>query len=441
MQLLRRIPYYGGLLLLAYMPFHIFLSQWLSTFTGGLEIWKLAKDLFTAVLVSLTVIMVWQQRRATRLFNTLVIIGLVYLGLHMLLWAVHPDIFKQSALLGIIYNNRLMWFLVIGFGARLLYPEGFTRQCVLRLVLAVSSLVAALAVLQYLLPADLLTHFGYSMARGVKPNFFIDDNPALPRAMATLRDPNTLGAYLLLPMALLASLVVRLRPLRQKMVALALLGLHAVAVLLTFSRSAWLAAALVVALAVWWEYRAWFMRVLRRWWPVFAIFIVLAGAGAYAMRHTFLVKGLIVHSTGAPKAAYDSNGFHILFIENGLRGIAHNPLGHGPGTAGLASIQNPKGSFLTENYYVQIGYEVGVAGLALFVLANVLMYRALLRQAKSALVVALLASFWGYVLANMLLHMWSGEAVACQWWLLAGLTAGVPLAVKSKPRAKTTPPA
>ena len=437
MNILRRIPYIGGLILLAYMPFHIFLSQWLSTLTGGLDEWKLAKDVLTAALVSFTVILVWQQRKATRLFNLMVVLGLLYLGLHLLLWAVHPAIYKPSALLGIIYNNRLIWFLVIGWGARLLYPKGFELRRVVKLVLIISSIVAFLGVLQYFLPKDILTHFGYSAARGVKPDFFIDDNPSLPRVMSTLRDPNTLGAYLLLPMAILTGLVLHFKQWRKRLGALGLLALHALAVLLTFSRSAWLAALLVVALVVWWQYHTWFMRVLRRFWPVFAIFIVLAGVGSYVARNTYFVKGVIVHSTGKPKAAYDSNGFHILFVENGLRGIAHNPLGHGPGTAGLASIQNPKGSFLTENYYVQVGYEVGVLGLALFIVVNVLLYRGLLKRSNNQVAVALLASFWGYVLTNMLLHMWSGEAVACQWWLLAGLVVAAPLAAKDK----TTKPA
>jgi hypothetical protein len=417
------------------MPFHIFLSQWLSTYTGGLNEWKLAKDVITAILVIFTPILVWLQRRGTRLFNWLVLFAAVYALLHLLLWAVHLDIYKQSALLGIIYNNRVVWYLLIGFGARLLYPEGFAWQRIVKIVLIISTIVAALGALQYFLPKDILTHFGYSTARGVKPNFFIDDNPEFPRVMSTIRDPNTLGAYLLLPVALITGLTAKVKSWRHRIELAALWLLHILAIVLTFARSAWLATALVVILVIWWNYHAWLGRMFKRWWPIVAILVVMAGVGAYATKNTSFVKGVIVHSTGKPKAAHDSDGFHLLFVENGLKGIAHDPFGYGPGTAGLASIQNPKGSFLTENYYVQIGYEVGVVGLALFVLLNIVVYRQLLQRNDNQLTVALLATFWGYILVNMLLHIWSNEAVAAQWWILAGLAIAVPK-VTTKPKSK-----
>ncbi len=93
------------------------------------------------------------------------------------------------------------------------------------------------------------------------------------------------------------------------------------------------------------------------------------------------------------------------------------------------SIQNPGGGLLTENYYIQIAYEVGVIGIVLFLAVHVLVYRKLARQ-KSILAICLLASFWGYVLVNMLLHIWSNEAVAAQWWLQAGLAMTAPFTLK-----------
>ena len=63
-------------------------------------------------------------------------------------------------------------------------------------------------------------------------------------------------------------------------------------------------------------------------------------------------------------------------------------------------------------------------GLLVFVAINVLLYARLARR-KDEIGAVLLATFWAYVLINMLLHMWSVEAVACQWWLLAGLVAGI----------------
>ena len=73
MQKLRYIPYFGALGLLIYMPFHIFLSQWLSTYTGGLEAWKIGKDVSILLLAVFTICLVFWQGKADRSFNILLI--------------------------------------------------------------------------------------------------------------------------------------------------------------------------------------------------------------------------------------------------------------------------------------------------------------------------------------------------------------------------------
>jgi O-antigen ligase len=122
-----------------------------------------------------------------------------------------------------------------------------------------------------------------------------------------------------------------------------------------------------------------------------------------------------------------------LLVWQGAVGVVDQPFGHGPGTAGLASIQNPGGGQLTENYYLQIAYEIGLLGLFIFIALNFVVYYQLL-QRKDWLGMSLLAAFWGYVLMNMLLHTWSNEAVAAQWWLLAGAA----IALVSRKKASGT---
>jgi hypothetical protein len=418
---LRRVPYWGALALLIYMPLHIFLSQSLSLVTGGLEVWKLAKDVVLVLLVVFAVCLVWQQRVATRGFQWLVALTILYFALHLVLWVANPDLYDRSALLGTIYNVRLPCFVLLGYGATLLNPRLFVFSSIFKIVLGVSTVVAFLGVLQYLLPKDLLTHVGYSLERGTRPAFFIDDNPAWLRIMSTLREPNALGAYLVLPFTALSLLIVRARRNRQRLLLIGAWALHALAILLTFSRSAWLGAALAVLLVVVWQYRRW-MRAHRQLLGIVVTGIILViGVGFLGLRHTPFFQQYIVHSDPNEQVAdLDSNDYHTLLVRQGLEGIADKPLGHGPGTAGLVSIQNPAGGQLTENYYVQIGYEVGVFGLLLFVGLNVWLY-VRLWQRRDQFGLVLCAAFWAYVLINMLLHSWSNEAVAAQWWILTGL--------------------
>ncbi|HSX29873.1 MAG TPA: O-antigen ligase family protein [Candidatus Saccharimonadales bacterium] len=419
---LRRIPYYSALALLVYMPFHVFLSQSLSLLTGGLEYWKIGKDLLLALATLFAICLVFWQRRAERWYMVLVGFIVVYAAIHAVVWLGNPGIYAQSAALGSVYNVRLFCYAILGASSVVLWPKVFVFRTIFIIITGVASVIALLGILQYLLPKDTLTHVGYSLDRGVRPAFFIDDNPAFPRIMSTLRDPNSLGAYLIVPFTALSSwlLRVRPRPSSRQLIVLGLWLLHLTAIYLTFSRSAWLAAMVALAGVLWWQFSSQFVRVARRYWPIVVGVVVLAAGGLFAVRHNALVDGVLTHSTEAQVGNVDSNEYHWLYVRRGIDGIMQKPLGHGPGTAGIVSIHNPGGGLLTENYYVQIGYEVGVVGVAIFIAGTVWIYLRLMRRGDQWGAI-LLSSFWAYVITNMLLHIWSNEAVAAQWWILAGM--------------------
>lgn len=434
MQYLRRLPFYAVIALLVYMPLHIFLSQSLSLLTGGLDVWKVAKDVTLALAATFTICLVFWEKKGSRAFWGLVAFTGVYAGLHLLLWGLNRDIYERSALLGTVMNLRLPVFAILGYGAYLLMPSKFVFSSLIKIILGVSTVVAALGLLQIFLPPDILTHVGYGLDRGARPAFFIDDNPDFPRIMSTLREPNALAAYLLVPIGLLAGLVLRARQSWRRRALVAVLGLHLLAVYLTHSRSGMLATVVVLGLVSVWQYRVACRKFAARWWPALAAVGLIFAASGLALRNQPFVQGFITHSTPDESVDdLDSNDYHWLFFRRGVEGIMQEPLGHGPGTAGLASIQNPAGSFLTENYYVQVGYEVGIVGLAMFIALNVWLYvRLRWHMASSSLVPVLLAAFWGYFLINMLLHIWANEAVAAQWWLLAGIALGVTAKAKKQ---------
>lgn len=420
---LARIPYWGFWALLVYMPFHIFLSQWLSLYTGGLEVWKVGKDVGLAGITLFAVGLVYWQRKASNLFNWLLGLSVLYGLLHLLLWTANPDINTESALLGFAYNTRLPAFLLLGMAAALLNPGRFVFSLVFKIMLGVSTTVATLGVIQYFLPPDILTHLGYSLERGVRASFFIDDHPELPRIMSTLREPNALGAYLILPAAALTALLSRARKPRNVRLMLAgALILHLLAIFLTFSRSAWIATALALGLVIWWGNRQKIKAVVKRFWILLAALLVITSGSAFLLRDTAFFQGYIIHTTELATGEYSSTELHYMLAREGAEAVVERPAGYGPGTAGLVSIQDPAGGQLTENYYIQIAYEIGVAGLVLFVAINVLAYRALWRR-RDTFGFVLLAVFWGYVFTNLLLHTWTNEAVAAQWWLLAGVVA------------------
>ena len=424
------IPCFAFLALLVYMPFHIFFSQWLSTFTGGLDAWKIWKDLalFLVVLISLTLVYV-KNGFKDKFFWFISALSVLYVGFHFLIWAVNPDIEKGPALLATVYNCRLFGYLIVGFAAAILSKDRVKPVMVFKIVIFLSTVVCLIALLQWILPKDSMTHFGYGVERGVKPNFFIDDKPDLPRAFSTLRDPLSLGAFLILPLTLLAAAWSKLKDAR--ILISGLLLLHGLVIFLTFSRSAWLGAALSVCLVLTWQYKNNVLKFIKRFWPVLLVGICLLVAGTYVARDNYVVQNIVFHADENTKLD-DPNEKRVNFYEATAKSVIEQPIGHGPGTAGLVSIQT-KDVVLTENYFLQIAYEVGIAGLTLLLYMMYLVLKRLYKR-QDFYGRVMISAFAGLTVCSLLFHTWSNEAVAAEWWLLSGLL----LAAPDKKRAKSS---
>lgn len=421
MQRLKDILYYSTLALLVYMPLHIFLSQWLSTATGGLDAWKVGKDVFTAAVLALSVGLVLLTRTYTKKYLILLSLSIIYSLLHLLLYKTTEQPL-ETGLLATVYNSRLFWYLLIGYGLSLVCPKRVNLRDIVKIFLAVSTAVCLIAMIQWVLPKDVLTHFGYSVDRGVKPAFFIDDKEDLPRVFSTIRDPNSLGAFLILPITILSYALVRFYKSNKRQLLAGLLLLHALALALTFSRSALAGTLVSVSVMLALMNRQWLKKNLSRYKYYLLAAIVLLGAFAFVMRDQYVVQNVILHSDENTTAKLDSNEKHLSYAQKGIEGIADEPLGNGPGTAGLVAIRGE--GLLTENYYIQIGYEIGIIGLIIFLSILYLIVKSLWQIRNYYLASALLASFVGLALINLLLHTWSNEAVAASWFLLAGLVLG-----------------
>ncbi len=412
------------------MPFHVFLTQSLSLLTGHLGAWKAAKDVLAALLLVVTLILVWRNSKANKLFKSFFLISTFYFLLHLVTWAINPEIYKNTAVIGTVYNNRIFGYLLIGMGAGLLWAKKIKREQVIKVVLIVSTIVCVLGVLQYFLPKDILTHLGYSVERGVKPAFFIDDKPDLPRIMSTLRDPNSLGAFLIVPINILLLSLTDKTQKKRRMQLLGMLMLHGLALFLTFSRGAWMGMAISVCLIAIYRYKHLAKTILVRYWPLIIGGALLIGSLVFMARDQYVLQNILVHSDENTTAQLDSNDLHADFVRKSIDGIKDNPQGHGPGTAGIVSILNPNGGFLTENYYLQIGYEVGILGLGLF-LAVLYKAQKQLGELKDTLPSALWFALWSYLVMSLFAHLWTNEAVATQWWILTGLAIALPKAKKA----------
>lgn len=418
------------------MPLHIFLSVWLGTSLGMLDLAKVLKDiLMVSGFLAALIASVKQPWFKGLLKDKLVWLVLIFAVLNTLLAFLKPTD-QDAEILGLVYNTRFLLFFLYAVLLAKLYDGQHIWRRASKIVLAVGTFVLFFGIVQYtVLPNNILTHVGYQRANGVLPAFFIDDKPDLERVMSTLRDPNSLGSYIIIIGSLALAIFIKTRKPQLRKVAAWPAALSALCLWYTFSRSAWLGFLISVAVLAGLGFKKLIVspRLRRKLLIGASVVAFVLGIGLFAARNTYFVQNVIFHADEAT-VLEDPNQLRIRFWQESVADVAQNPLGYGPGTAGLASIHNDKqGTTLNENYYLQIAHELGVIGILIFLAILYLVGRRLYRiKDANILALGLLAAFAGLAFTNFLVHIWANEAVAYTWWGLAGLVITLNRTQKAK---------
>lgn len=409
-------------LILFLLPYHAFISTWGGTAIGPLLVWKSWKEI---VLLAVVPLVIWYcalrpdiTRALLRSWLNRFIIAYIVL---QLIFAVLSHASSEAVIAGLLMNLRFLAMFVL---AQIILAGDHSwaprlKKAIPTWLLITTIILAVLAILQVtVLPREFLANFGYNKDITIAPFLVVDQDPNALRAFATMRGPNPLGSYLLLPLML--AIVVIARERRSLLVGFAL-GLGTVALVLTSARSAWLGAAAGAAVAA--------LAILPRekllkWIKIGAIPAIIA---------VFLFSWLAVTVPAIRIAVFHSRPDRSTLTEGssdkhwqetrfGMQDAIAHPLGQGVGTAGPASFYNknqpPK---IAENYFVQVAQETGLIGLGLFVAINVLVAFQLWRNRHSFMCKALLASFIGITVVNFFLHGWADDPTAMTWWGVAGL--------------------
>lgn len=409
-------------LILLLIPFHALITVWPASNFGHYTAFRLWKEylLALAVLGALYLVLFDRKTRRSTLYHNLTWLILAYLVVQGLwgAWAYQTGRVDLKALAyGLLVNTRFLIFFLIAWviGAR-------TKRLTAKwssVLLWPAVIVIAFGLLQALvLPYDFLKHFGYS-SRTIYPYETINHNLHFVRIMSTLRGANPLGAYLLLPIsALLTLLAVGKRNWQRLLMLLAAV----VVLFFSYSRSAWIGAVLAAAVVGVAQLKA--VRLPRWSWGVLALVVVVAAGTAFGLRHNTRLQNLLFHTQTHSAVATTSDQNHVSALEGGLHDLAHEPLGRGPGTAGPASVYNNHPARIAENYFIQVGQEVGWLGLLLFLAINLYVALLLWRRRDDPLALTLLASLVGISFVNLLSHAWTDDTLAYLWWGLAGIAIG-----------------
>jgi O-antigen ligase len=159
-----------------------------------------------------------------------------------------------------------------------------------------------------------------------------------------------------------------------------------------------------------------------RKWIITGLLSLLIICGLYlGFRSSQTIQDVFLHTSTSSSSAASSNQIRNDALRNASRDVIDQPLGRGPGTAGPASFRNNHPARIAEDYYLQIGQEVGLIGMILFIAITILVARQLWFNRQDNLARILLASLIGISFVNLVSHAWTDDTLSLLWWGLAGI--------------------
>ncbi len=425
---MQRLREHLTLLLLGLLPFHAFLVTFGTKVLQGsghapmtsLSLWKESVLCFILALAAKEILLnkaKWRLDFLDWLIASLLILSIVVTATTHSDWMLYAFGFKYDfvPLIAFAMLRRASW------SARF-------QDSAYSVLLSVGTVVAALGIGSLMAPSAWFMKLGYSDLHSLyRPDaplaaFQHIESLGVRRMQSTMSGPNQFGLWLLLPWSI--SLV------RKRYSAAVLIF---TVILLSFSRSAWIASGVIFLIVLW---RGFPRKVFYS--AIGATFF--AACIAFVTLYSFAPDILLRAGSNSEHIKRPLEAFHV---------IAANPFGLGLGTAGPASNRvsdtcvylppeadaswaadrpdlcvfvggtqvQPEGPCtcptLPENWYLQIGVEMGVLGAAIFLAITIFVVMQFASVPQLA--------FVGISIAALFLHAWEDSAVAYTTWILLAL--------------------
>jgi hypothetical protein len=238
--------------------------------------------------------------------------------------------------------------------------------------------------------------------------------------------------YLILILTALAAVVIKFKRNRLWIGALLITGM--IVLVCTYSRAAWIG--VILSLFSFGLMSLKRIKVERLLLPAFIVLLISAVALIVILHNNTTFENIFFHTQKHSAVQANSDQGHIAAFKNGIRDVAHEPLGRGVGTAGPASVYNNNNVRIAENYYLQIAQEIGWAGMILFIAINYLVACELWFRRDDMLARILLASLIGISFVNFLSHAWTDDTISYLWWGLAGIALAPIITDRQKAHGK-----
>lgn len=398
------------------LPFHAPLSVFFSSlFPIYSELIKAWKEILIFIIFLLLIIPIYQKKVYRYLWrDKLLLVMGVFIALHILLFIVIPqDISARMA--GIVIDLRYIAFFCAVATLSLLIKD--LRKRLLLPIFISTALSILFAFLQVaLLPKDILSYIGYSKET-IAPYLTVDQNQNFIRINGTLRGPNPLGIFAGSFMILLATyLTFCWKKVTHKISLLVLLLVASIVLWNTYSRSAYLATILGLLLVLLYTFRRHTKYIAAGGVIAGLIIVVLFGV----FQESSFVQQIIFHNNPQTGSVVDSDEQRAISITTTLQAVMTNPIGHGIGSTGSASLYSQQ-PLIVENFYLFVAHESGLMGLLLFVaILGLTLYR-LYEKRRDWFSFGLFAAGCGIAFASLALPVLTDDTVALLWWGLAAL--------------------
>jgi len=416
---LEKIYLIGLVIIFAGIVIHTPVSVGLGTLLPHYELLiKSWKEILMVLLLPIAVILVSRYKLWSRLTSDPLFWLIVsYAALHLLLAAILRGEAAQLAA-GLAIDLRYVLFFSLVYVALLIMPTA--RLLMLRIGIIGAIIVVGFATLQLFLPHDVLKYIGYSRDT-IAPYLTVDKNYDFIRVNSTLRGPNPLGAYTMIVLGVFTAALVyaklKLRERKEMILSSLLLACTLVALWISYSRSAWVGAAITVVVVLGLTVMR---KMSRHVWIVSAVVVFALAGGLMAARGSEFVSNVILHENPDGGSPVSSNEEHAESLAVGLTRFISQPLGGGIGSTGSASLHSDE-PLVIENQYLFVGHETGWIGLLLFIGIFGTILMRLWQKRREWLSLGILASGIGLALVGILQPVWADDTVSIVWWGLAAI--------------------
>jgi hypothetical protein len=409
------------LIILLLLPFHEFLTTWLASNFGHINLFRVWKEIVLVLISPIVIYLACADKKLKKwlIKDRLILLILLFSVVAILLGAVgyyHKVVNLSALAAGMVIDLR--FFLIFLMTLVLTHYTNFFKKYWKQILIYPALLVILFGIAQLFLPQDFLRHFGYGPS--TIPAFqTIDQQLRFHRIQSTLRGANPLGAYLILITPILIFFYTRKFLVRVISSVLSLTALF-----FTYSRSAYVGLALTIGIIIYYllfdkhKFNAGQKKAV---YYFCSGIILLVVALSLMLRNNPTFDNVFFHTSKNSQSATSSNTVRFSDLRTNSENFIKHPLGQGVGIAGPASTHNNHPAKIAENFFVQIGQETGVLGLVVFLSINIIVGYRLFLSREDQLSLLLFASLIGISLVNMVSHAWADDTLSLIWWAFAGV--------------------